>query len=45
MSEKPKRHPAVTALLWAGVSFFVVLFGCLAYATKDAFMAGFRSAS
>jgi hypothetical protein len=45
MSEKSKRHPVVTVLLWAGVAFFVLLFSCLAYASKDAFMAGFRSAS
>lgn len=41
MSEKPKRHPAVTALLWAGVAFFVLLFGCLAYVSRDAMKAGF----
>lgn len=45
MNQKPKRRPIVTVLLWAGVAFFVLLFTCLAFATKDAFMAGFRSAS
>jgi hypothetical protein len=44
MNQTKKRHPVVTGLLWAGVIGFLLLFGCLGWYAKDAFMAGFRSA-
>lgn len=37
MHQKPKRHPAVTALLWAGVVFFVLLFVAFIYAGREGF--------
>jgi hypothetical protein len=44
MNQTKKRHPVVTGLLWAGVVMLLLFFTCLAYVSKDAFMAGFRSA-
>jgi hypothetical protein len=43
MNQTKKRHPVVTGLLWAGVIGFLLLFGCLGWYVKDAFMAGLRS--
>jgi hypothetical protein len=43
MNQTKKRPPVVTALLLAGVIGFLMLFGCLAWYVKDAFIAGFKS--